>query len=121
MLSNVFSDGTGWGQNLYNAYSTDPNDISLLGWNAINWWYNGEFSNYDTYGDASLLDLEDNPDDWEPPPAAPGLIFGHFTQTVWVVSVLFWTPHTQPSSKPKLIPCITGLDNGWLRNCPTRQ
>jgi hypothetical protein len=82
------SDGTGWGQNLYygggTGYDT-PGD-------AIGWWYNSEFSNYDTYGDAALIDIEATPPVYAPPPATPGAVYGHFTQTVWQVCYLSGRP-----------------------------
>lgn len=82
------SDGTGWGQNLYYdggaGYDTSGD--------SINSWYNGEFSNYDTYGDAALIDIEATPPVYAPPPATPGAVYGHFTQTVWQVCCLSGRP-----------------------------
>ena len=53
----IRSSGTGWGQNLYyggGAGFDTPGD-------AVSWWYNGEIENYDTYGDAALVDISASP------------------------------------------------------------
>lgn len=73
------NSGTGWGQNMYAWYSSDPSDPGLTSQAAIDSWYNGEFRNYDAYGEASLLaDGESSP-----PPAIPGGVYGHMTQLIW--------------------------------------
>jgi hypothetical protein len=78
----VSSDGQGFGQNLYygggDGYDTAGD--------AIDWWYNSELGNYDTYGSAAVIDIEAGI--YSPPPAQPGEVYGHFTQTVWVVRML---------------------------------
>ena len=75
----VSSSGQGFGQNLYygggDGYDT-PGD-------AISWWYNGEIENYNTYGTDALINI--GAGILSPPPAQPGLVYGHFTQVVWKV------------------------------------
>ncbi|KEF57407.1 uncharacterized protein A1O9_05324 [Exophiala aquamarina CBS 119918] len=71
--------GTGWGQNQYAWYSSDPSDPRLTNQAAIDSWYNGEFRNYDAYGEASLL----TDGEFSPPPAIPGGVYGHLTQVIW--------------------------------------
>lgn len=66
---------------MYAWYSSDPSDPGLTSQAAIDSWYNGEFRNYDAYGEASLLaDGESSP-----PPAIPGGVYGHMTQLIWKV------------------------------------
>lgn len=81
----VSSNGQDFGQNLYYGggvgYDT-PGD-------AIDWWYNGEIENYDTYGSDALIDIASRV--YSPPPAQPGAVYGHFTQTVWKVG---WLPQS---------------------------
>jgi hypothetical protein len=50
---------------------------------AISSWYNDEIENYDTYGDAALVDTAAGV--YQPTPAKPGAVYGHYTQVVWKV------------------------------------
>lgn len=113
MAFNEYSQGTGWGQNMYAWYSSDPADPGLTSQAAIDSWYNGEFRNYDAYGDAGLLaDGESSP-----PPAVPGGVYGHFTQVIWKVRahtprdvLSFYTGSRQHGPREVFIP-----KRGWVK------
>ena len=81
---NTHRGQTDWGQNLYRgggAGFDTPGD-------SVDWWYNSEFSNYNTYGDAALVDIEATPPVYAPLIVTLGTVYGLFTQTVWLVCCL---------------------------------